>query len=121
MRTQNQTGDHTSLAGRLVSLANGKSYAIGAAPLTIGREPAADVPVHSAAASRAHAQIRRTPQGYLLVDSSLHGTYVNTERVRDRRILAEGDVVQVAGHSFRFEVRAGAPGPAEPAGEERET
>lgn len=46
---------------------------------------------------------------------------MNTERVRDRRILAEGDVVQVAGHSFRFEVRAGAPGPAEPAREERET
>jgi len=40
------------------------------------------------------------------VDSSLHGTYVNGERVQAQRILSDGDLLQIAGHSFRFDLRA---------------
>jgi FHA domain-containing protein len=94
------------VAGRLVCLPDGKSYLIGAAPLTIGREPSSNVPVHSEEVSRSHAYILRTPQGFLLVDSSLHGTYVNSERVQAQRILADGDVVQIGAHSFRFDLRS---------------
>ncbi len=93
-------------AGRLIALSDGKSYLIGAAPLTIGREPSSNVPVHSEEVSRSHAYILRTPQGFLLVDSSLHGTYVNSERVQAQRILADGDVVQIGSHSFRFDLRS---------------
>ena len=96
-------------AGRLVSVSDGKSYLIGAVPLTIGRDPASNVPVHSEEASRSHAYILRTPQGFLLVDSSLHGTYVNAERVQAQRILADADVVQIGGHSFRFNLRSPEP------------
>ncbi|MDQ3209521.1 MAG: FHA domain-containing protein [Gemmatimonadota bacterium] len=60
-------------AGRLVGLPDGRSYIIGAVPLTIGREPSSNVPVHSEEVSRSHAYILG-PQGFLLVDSSLHGT-----------------------------------------------
>jgi hypothetical protein len=106
---------HTSLAaGRLVCLPEGKSYLIGAVPLTIGREPSSNVPVHSEEVSRSHAYILRTPQGFLLVDSSLHGTYVNAERVQAQRILADGDVVQIGGHSFRFDLRPPEEHPAHP-------
>ena len=91
-------------AGRLVGLPDGKSYIIGAVPLTIGREPSSTVPVHSEEVSRSHAYILRTPQGFLLVDCSLHGTYVNGERVQAQRILADGDEVQIGAHSFRFDV-----------------
>jgi len=101
------TPGHTSLAaGRLVCLPEGKSYLVGAVPLTIGREPSSNVPVHSEEVSRSHAYILRTPQGFLLVDSSLHGTHVNAERVQAQRILANGDVVQIGGHSFRFDLRS---------------
>jgi pSer/pThr/pTyr-binding forkhead associated (FHA) protein len=93
-----------ALAGRLVCLPDGKSYVIGAAPLTIGREPGSNVPVHREEVSRSHAHILRTPQGFLLVDTSLHGTYVNDERVQTQRILAAGDVIRICGQSFRFEL-----------------
>jgi hypothetical protein len=96
-------------AGRLVGLPDGKSYLIGSAPLTIGREPSSNVPVHSEEVSRSHAYILRTPQGFLLVDSSLHGTYVNAERVQAQRMLADGDVIQLGGHSFRFDLRSAEP------------
>ena len=99
-------------AGRLVSLPAGKSYLVGAVPLTIGREPSSSVPVHSEEVSRSHAYILRTPQGFLLVDSSLHGTYVNAERVQAQRMLADGDIVQVGAQSFRFDLRSAEP--AEP-------
>ena len=38
------------------------------------------------------------------MDSSLHGTYVNGERVQAQRLLAESDVVEVGGNVFRFEL-----------------
>ena len=91
-------------AGRLVCLPGGKSYLVGAVPLTIGREPSSNVPVHSEEVSRSHAYILRTPQGFLLVDSSLHGTYVNGDRVQAQRILADGDLVQIGAESFRFDL-----------------
>jgi hypothetical protein len=107
MAPQNRSPDRTPLAaGRLVCIPDGKPYLIGAAPLTIGREPSSNVPVHSEEVSRSHAYILRTPQGFLLVDSSLHGTYVNAERVQAQRILADGDVVQIGSHSFRFDLRS---------------
>jgi pSer/pThr/pTyr-binding forkhead associated (FHA) protein len=99
------TGRNPPAAGRLVCLPDGKSYLVGAAPLTMGREPSSNVPVHSEEVSRSHAYVLRTPQGFLLVDSSLHGTYVNAERVQGQRILADGDVIQIGGHSFRFDLR----------------
>ena len=94
------------VAGRLVSLPTGKSYLIGAAPLTIGREPSSIVPVHSEEVSRSHAYILRTPQGFLLVDSSLHGTYVNATRVQAQQVLKDGDVIQIGDQSFRFDLRS---------------
>src|SRR5215210_2198728 len=63
-------------AGRLVSLPDGKTHLVGTAPLTIGRGPSSDVAVHREDVSRSHACLLRTPQGFILVDSSLHGTYV---------------------------------------------
>src|SRR3954471_6275418 len=92
-------------AGRLVSLPDERSYLVGATPLTIGRGPESDVPVHSEDVSRNHAYVLRTPQGFLLVDSSLHGSYVNGLRVQAQRLLVDGDVIQIGTRSFRFDIR----------------
>ena len=99
-------GAHENSAGRLVSLPQGKAHHIGTAPVTIGRGPSSDIPVHSEDVSRSHAYLMRTPQGFLLVDSSLHGTYVNGERVQSQRLLTDGDVLQIGDRSFRFELIA---------------
>jgi pSer/pThr/pTyr-binding forkhead associated (FHA) protein len=93
---------HQNSGGRLVSLPDGKAYIIGTTPLSIGRGPSSDIPVHSEEVSRRHALLMRAPQGFLLVDSSLHGTYVNGERVQAQHLLSDGDVVQVGSRSFRF-------------------
>lgn len=91
-------------AARLVSLADGRAWLIGTLPLTIGREPSSDVPVHHQDVSRRHAYVLRTPQGFLLVDQSLHGTFLNGERVQAQCILHDGDVVEVGHLSFCFDL-----------------
>ena len=95
--------------GRLVRLPSGAAHLIGSQPVTIGREPSSDIPVHNEDVSRQHAYVLRTPQGFLLVDSSLHGTYVNGERVQAQRILVDGDVLDIGDQSFRFDQPSAAP------------
>jgi hypothetical protein len=61
----------------------------------LGRHPDSEVTLDDITVSRRHAEIRRTPSGYLLRDTgSLNGTYVNQHRVEEAR-LANGDEVQV--------------------------
>ena len=87
----------------MVRLPSGAAHLIGSQPVTIGREPSSDIPVHNEDVSRQHACVLRTPQGFLLVDSRLHGTYVNGERVQAQRILVDGDVLDIGDQSFRFD------------------
>ena len=56
--------------GRLVSLTDGREYAIGSARATIGRDAECDVVIESKSVSRKHAEIMGTDKGYLLVDLS---------------------------------------------------
>jgi pSer/pThr/pTyr-binding forkhead associated (FHA) protein len=52
--------------------------------------------------SRQHAEIRPDPQGYLLVDLSVNGTYVNGERSGKTHLLARADVIRIGNDEFRF-------------------
>lgn len=64
--------------------------------LTIGRDPASDVPLPwDARVSRLHAELERHSESWILRDDgiSTNGTSVNGERVRSRR-LQHGDVLQ---------------------------
>jgi hypothetical protein len=110
--------------GRVVSLHDGSSHLVGSAPLTVGRDPVSDIRVDEEDVSRRHAYLLRTPQGFLLVDSSLHGTWVNGERIQAQRLLADRDVIQMGSRTFRFEVYGDSLSPLEPgrvAGEARTT
>jgi hypothetical protein len=64
--------------------------------LAIGRLPDSDVAlVWDDEVSRHHAHIARTADGWVLVDdSSRNGSYVNGERVADRSVLNDGDVLR---------------------------
>src|SRR5229473_1382743 len=99
--------------GRVVSLTDGREYVIAAASLVFGREAGCDVVVPGKDVSRRHAEIVQTPKGYLLVDTSTNGTFVNEERVEGQRILARTDVIRLGDEQFRFYADA-APATAAP-------
>jgi pSer/pThr/pTyr-binding forkhead associated (FHA) protein len=104
-----------STGGRLVCLTDGREYTIGGAPLTFGREAGSDIVVPNKDVSRHHAEILATPQGYVVVDSSTNGTFVNGERIEGQRVLARADVIRVGDHDFRFYADAAAPPAPAPA------
>jgi pSer/pThr/pTyr-binding forkhead associated (FHA) protein len=88
--------------GRLVSLVDGREYAIPAEGLVIGRDASCDVVVPTAEVSRRHAQITPSSEGYVLKDTSTNGVFVNGERVSVTQTLGRGDIVRVGNEDFRF-------------------
>ncbi len=88
--------------GRVVSLTDGREYAIAGASLVFGRDATCDVVVSGKDVSRRHAEIVQTPKGYLVVDSSTNGTFVNEVRVEGQRLLARADIIRIGDENFRF-------------------
>jgi hypothetical protein len=88
--------------GRLVSLVDGKEYAISTHGASIGRDAACDVVVPDSQVSRRHAEVVPTDAGYEVQDHSTNGVFVNGERVQGSQLLARADVIRVGGEEFRF-------------------
>ncbi len=62
---------------------------------SLGRHPDSEISLDDITVSRRHAEIERTPDGYVVSDAgSLNGTYVNQERI-ERLLLRHGDELQV--------------------------
>lgn len=97
-----QRAPTSGTGGRLVSLTDGREYAVPGTSLLMGRDAGCDVVITSKNVSRRHAEVVATPKGYLLVDSSTNGTFVNGERVSGQQLLARGDVIRCGEHEFRF-------------------
>ncbi len=76
---------------------NGSSFELETGFLTIGRGETCSVrfdPVSERIASKQHAFIEATPEGYFITDNnSTNGTFVNGERIQ-RSLLKNGDVIQ---------------------------
>ncbi|WP_306740237.1 FHA domain-containing protein [Arthrobacter sp. B0490] len=67
-----------------------------------GRHPNADIFLDDVTVSRQHAEFRRTPHGFIVVDTrSLNGTYVNNDRV-DSVTLRNGNEVQIGKFRLTF-------------------
>jgi len=88
--------------GRLVCLTDGREYSVGDRPLTLGRDAGSDVVVAGHEVSRQHAEIRPDPDGYILLDTSVNGTYVNGQRIGKTHRLARADVIRIGYDEFRF-------------------
>ena len=88
--------------GRLVSLVDGKEYAIAAGGLSFGREASCDVVVAQSEVSRRHAEIASDGQGYVLRDLSANGVFVNGTRVQGTQLLSRADVLRIGTEEFRF-------------------
>ena len=88
--------------GRLVSLVDGKEYAVPDTGLVIGRDAGSDVVVPRNEVSRRHAELAPTEDGYVVRDTSSNGVYVNGERIQGSHRLVRADVIRVGGEEFRF-------------------
>jgi hypothetical protein len=66
----------------------------GGEHFSIGRDPGCDLAIADMTVSRRHAQLERTPDGWLLSDlESTNGTRVNGWRVRGKIPVRAGDLV----------------------------
>ena len=76
--------------------ANGrKEFPLDKDAVTIGRLPASDITIADPGASRSHAEVRATDDGYEVVDlGSTNGTMVNGRRVREQP-LEDGDRITI--------------------------
>jgi pSer/pThr/pTyr-binding forkhead associated (FHA) protein len=95
--------------GRLVCLTDGREYTITGERLVFGRDAGSDVVVGGTEVSRRHAEIEVTPEGYVLNDFSVNGSYVNGERVGRQHLLARADVIRIGHDEFRFYADVTAP------------
>ena len=66
-----------------------------------------DVVLDDGQVSRAHAVIKRTPNGYNLVDlDSANGVWFGDERVKER-ILSDGDIFTISNYTLAFKAGSG--------------
>ena len=71
--------------------------------LVLGRSEGADLMLPwDRAVSRRHAAFEYSDEGWWLVDESLNGTLVNGERVRERCLLHDRDLVQVGESALAY-------------------
>jgi hypothetical protein len=62
---------------------------------TIGRTAANAVALPDGSVSSAHARVMRNAEGFVLEDlGSRNGTFVNSEKVAGKRVLADGDTIR---------------------------
>ncbi len=85
---------------------DGKRFAIGGAPVTIGRGEDNDIVIADPSVSRLHAELRQEADGYVITDrGSSNGTRVNGATITTRH-LRPGDEIAIAEHRFSFELIA---------------
>jgi pSer/pThr/pTyr-binding forkhead associated (FHA) protein len=99
--------------GRLVSLVDGREYAVSPTGLRIGRDASSDVVIAKGQVSRKHAEIVLGPGGYALADLSKNGVLVNGQRVGKSHVLARGEVLRIGDEEFRFHGETAQPGGAD--------
>lgn len=73
-----------------------KEYPLRGDQIVIGRDPECDIVIDSGQVSRRHARIVREEGGFFVEDlSSLNGTYVNGELIRQRTRLRPNDTIAI--------------------------
>ena len=99
------TGERRIVLGRILVGYNGQTIAereITVGRFIIGRTPDNDLQIDSKYISRHHAQIITSTSSSVLEDlNSTNGIYVRSKRVR-RRMLNDGDVVQIGQHEIMY-------------------
>ena len=93
---------HVAAAGQ-----PGRRVAVGARPLTVGRDAARDVVVDDAAVSRWHLQVSLQGDRVVVEDrQSTNGTFLDGARLVGAAELREGSRVQIGQHTLTLERRS---------------
>ena len=80
-----------------------KKYTFEQDVIAIGRDATCEIVVENIGASRRHATIEKTPEGYVLADLQSHnGTFVSGEKIFHHR-LHESDEFYIGKYAFQFE------------------
>lgn len=70
-------------------------YELTKSEIIIGRDPDVDITIPSPIVSRRHARLTRDGDGYMIEDlGSSNGTFINGQRVSERKLLRSGDQVR---------------------------
>ena len=81
---------------------SGEAFTLTLDRLSIGRSPDSDIFLDDVTVSRRHAVLVRWPDGFAVEDQgSLNGTFVNRRRV-DRKLLEDGDEVQIGKYKLTY-------------------
>ena len=74
---------------------------------SIGRLPVNDIALRDSSVSAQHARVVRTAEGFLIEDvGSRNGTYINSEKLTEKRLLADGDLVRFGKIILTFNLAA---------------
>ena len=93
----------TGTIGYVVNAANGDSMALRSFETSIGRSKLCDIVLNYNTVSRFHAVIARRGGKWILFDTnSKTGTYVNKDRVVEKKLLENGDTLIFGNAMFKF-------------------
>jgi pSer/pThr/pTyr-binding forkhead associated (FHA) protein len=96
------TTERTAIIVRSGGGRTGEAFTLTRDRLTIGRSPDSDIFLDDVTVSRRHAELQRRPDGFAIADlGSLNGTFVNRRRV-DRKLLEDGDEVQIGKYKLTY-------------------
>jgi hypothetical protein len=117
LTVRESTGDERAAPPASHVLFDGRTFALGAEPLIVGRAlgdgHAISLAEGLAGVSRRHCTFLRDGAGALLLDHSRFGTFVNGERVAERTRVRAGDEVRVGDPGVRLLLIAVGDAPAD--------
>jgi pSer/pThr/pTyr-binding forkhead associated (FHA) protein len=94
--------ERTSIIVRSGGGRAGEAFTLNGDRLSIGRSPDSYIFLDDVTVSRRHAVLVRRPEGFAIEDQgSLNGTFVNRKRV-DRKVLEDGDEVQIGKYKLTY-------------------
>ena len=104
VREKGREGERLGILTVLHGRHAGISHDLGMDRVRIGRAEENEIVLDDSRASRFHAEIRRTPAGYIIKDlESTNGTLVGGRKVKER-LLEDGDMLVVGETEMRFSV-----------------
>ncbi len=96
------SGEEVGTLALLSGEAAGSNYYLEGNKTSIGRSDDNDLALRDPRASRFHAEIERSDEGYILRDrASTNGTIVGGRRVRER-LLEDGDIITMGETEMKF-------------------
>ena len=86
-------------------LATGERVILDGETIKVGRQATCRVAFNDSNVSREHAQLRRGPDGWMILDlGSTNGTKINGVKISDEQLLVNGDEIAFGTSIARFEI-----------------